>query len=87
MLQRILGHIQTAIANIEHELQEMLQAKINASIFRTRVHYTKDGEKNSRYFFNLEKEITSLKIWSPSLDEMGKLSENNQKYLRAKAFL
>ena len=48
-------HVISAIKNIELELESMLKNKVSASAFRSRARFACEGEKSSKYFFNLEK--------------------------------
>ena len=50
-----LEYIKEAIQNIVMDLNQIIQHKINGSIFRSRAKYYSEGEKNSKYFFGLEK--------------------------------
>ncbi len=52
----------------KNELEKIEQAEINGHVFRSKVKWCEDGEKNSRYFLSLEKRnyvnklITQLQI-------------------------
>ena len=43
------------------ELQELQEKKVNGFIVRARAEYVEGGEKNSKYFANLEKKRASAK--------------------------
>ena len=50
-----LTNILNTIIAIETELENITINRVNASIFHSHAMYAKDGEKNMRYFFGLEK--------------------------------
>ena len=50
-----LKEISEAINHIESELENIARKKIQSSIFRSKVVNLRDWEKNSKYFFGLEK--------------------------------
>ncbi len=58
----------TEFSNVKQELEAMERQEANSVIFRSKVRWAEHGEKNSKYFLNLEKRnyvnklITQLKV-------------------------
>jgi len=53
---------------LKHELKRLYEKKAEGAIFRSKVRWIEEGEKPTKYFFNMEKKnfnkkvITELKI-------------------------
>ena len=45
----------------KNELNLIIEAKTRGAIIRSRVQWFEEGEKNSKYFFNLEKRVSNMK--------------------------
>ena len=63
------------------EIQELQEKKVNGFIVRTRAEYVEGGEKNSKYFVNLEKKRASSKAIN-RLNKNGKDITNNNRILK-----
>ena len=48
--------------NLKKELQKLCEAKGEAAKFRAKCLWTEKGERPTKYFFNLEKEIITRKL-------------------------
>ena len=74
--------LQQAIDNIEKEIESIDQEKINASIFRSKVKITRDWEKNSSYFFSLEKRKYCSKNIKALKNAKGEIIKEQDKILK-----
>ena len=45
----------------KNELNLIIESKTRGAIIRSRVQWFEEGEKNSKYFFNLEKRVSNMK--------------------------
>jgi exonuclease III len=61
---------------IKNELEKMDKEHINSIIFRSKTRWIEDGEKNTKYFLNLEKKNYLNKLIS-SLEIDGKITSNS----------
>ena len=59
--------------NTKAELEELLSKKVKSAIFRTKAQWSMEAEKNSRYFFNLEKARYNAKICTKIFNKNGSL--------------
>ncbi len=66
---------------IDNRLQEIYEYKIRGSIIRTRSQYNVEGEKPTKYFFNLEKHHNNNKTISKLKDEEGNTLSNEKEIL------
>ena len=71
-----------AINSIEAELDQYSMQRVNSSIFRSKVRFAKDGEKNSKYFFGLEKRNYFNKNMRAVKDQNGHLITDQSKILK-----
>ena len=67
--------------NSELELNDLLLEKTRSTAFRCQVKWYEDGERNSKYFYNLEKSKSSAKTCSKLLLEDGKETTNSAEIL------
>ena len=58
---------------IESKLQEIWDEKAEGAKIRARVKWLEEGEKSTKYFFNLEKKNTRNKLWSKVKTSDGKI--------------
>ena len=58
-------------SNIQQQLEYVIEQDTASAAFRSRSHYLKDGEKNSKYFFSLEKAKYNRKVMSTIVTEDG----------------
>ena len=83
-MQKPNADLDTIIENMEvlkHDLKIILNERTRGAIIRSRTKWYKEGEKNSKYFINLEKRQSSNKtINRPQLQD-GIITENPQKIL------
>ena len=71
-----------AIHNIELELESLAQEKVNSAVFRSRAQFVKEGEKNSKYFFSLEKRNFFNKNMRSVRKENGKVIRQQSRILK-----
>ncbi len=64
------------------ELQKLVYEKTKASMFRCRARWYEDGEKSSKYFFNLEKSNHSKKTMKATYMADGTLTKDPEKILK-----
>ena len=73
-----------AIEELEHSktiLYELDCEKTKQSIFRSRARWAKDGERNSKYFFSLEKRNYNLKTMTQLINDNGKVITDQKEIL------
>lgn len=74
------------LENLQKELDCIYQEKARGAFVRSRRKWMEEGERNSKYFFNLEKRsaeinlIRKLKINSTVTEDLGMISEFVSKY-------
>ena len=61
------------VENIKSKLQKIYEEKAEGVRIRSRVQWWEEGEKSTRYFYQLEKEREKDQLWDQILDEDGKL--------------
>ena len=69
--QQISAEI-TEYDNLKTELQRIYEAKGKGTILRSKVRWVKQGEKPTKYFFNLEKRNLNRKVITEIKREDGK---------------
>ena len=60
--QNLDGDILTEFENLKNELTEIYSIKGKEAMFRSRTRWIENGEKPTKYFFNLEKRNYEKKI-------------------------
>ena len=68
------------------ELEEMITSRTRGIIFRSKVRWAEEGEKNSKYFFNLEKARYNAKTCSSLLVDGSVISNPDQIIHQQKKF-
>ena len=75
--------------NLKKELTEIYSVKGKEAIFRSRTKWIEDGEKPTKYFFNLEKQnyekkiITQLKTTDGEIiSDMTKINKEIENYYK-----
>ncbi len=63
------------------ELQKLVDEKTKSAMFRCRTKWYEDGEKSSKYFFNLEKSNFNKKVMNSTYLPDGTLSKDPDKIL------
>ena len=58
--------------NLKAELQQIYEAKAKGAILRSKVRWVEQGEKSTKYFFNLEKRNFNRKVITEIRREDGK---------------
>ena len=66
------------LENSKHELENLQQEYIHGVIFRTRTRWMEEGEKNSKYFFSLEKSKYNAKTCTVLMKKDGSLTTNEE---------
>ena len=64
-LENILGHRPSddligQVENVKNELTKIDDNKLQGSIIRSKIKWTEEREKSSKYFFKLEKQIANF---------------------------
>ena len=72
----------TTIADLEDKLDKLYDFETKGLIIRSRVRWLEEGEKNSKYFCNLENRSWQKKTISTIKDGEGKLSSDPDKILK-----
>ena len=75
--QQIVEHL----GKLEHDKQEIIEYKMRGACIRARREWLKNGEKNSKMFFNLEKQNNKKKNRTQIRLDNGKLTNNNKEIL------
>lgn len=70
------------IKETEQFLLDEHENRVNAARFRSRAQYFLEGEKNSKYFFNLEKQKGSAKVISQLVREDGTIIKDPNQILK-----
>ena len=85
--EKYIDDIKEAIDRVEQELLTINQNRVNSAVFRSRSNYVMNGEKNSKFFFNLErknyfcKNMRSVKNSKNELiTEQNKILEEQRKF-------
>lgn len=78
------NNITKEIRKTEEFLLNEYEDKVKAACFRSKAQYFLYGEKNSKYFFNLEKSRGNAKIISQLVREDGSIINNPKKILAEK---
>ena len=75
------------LSNSKAEIDELLTEKSKGIIFRTKSRYYELGEKNTKYFYNLEKKRYNARVCSQIIKDNGETIENQDEILKEqKAF-
>ena len=69
------------LQNIREDLEDKLFEKAKGQIFRSKVRWYEEGEKNSKYFFSLEKAKYNAKTCYKLLSEAGQEITNQEEIL------
>ena len=69
------------INKISNELDDIAAEEAKSIIFRSKARWIKDGERNSKYFFSLEKKRYLSKNMSQLLTDNGNLVMDQKKIL------
>ena len=64
------------------ELQKLIYEKTKSAMFRCKTRWFEEGEKSSKYFFNLEKANHNKKVMKATYLSDGTLTRNPEKILR-----
>ena len=70
------------LENTKTDFNEVLQKKVNGQIFRSKTRWYELGEKNTKYFFNLEKRNYNAKTCFKLLHENGSETVNQNEILQ-----
>ena len=73
--------IEDGIKQTKNKLSVLQQEKTESAIFRSKCQYIRDGEKNSKYFFSLEKKRYNEKNMKCLITEKGKKIVNMSEIL------
>ncbi len=71
-----LDRIKKDMDNTNLELQNLVYEKTKSSMFRCRAKWVEEGEKSSKYFFNLEKANFNKKVMKSTYTSDGTLTTN-----------
>ena len=78
----------TEFFNVKQELEAVEKQEANSIIFRSKIKWAEQGEKNSKYFLNLEKKnyvnklITQLKVGDDLITDPDKILLEERKYYK-----
>jgi exonuclease III len=70
------------------ELEQIEKDELNSQIFRSKIQWTEEGEKNSKFFLGLEKRnylnklITHLEIDGKNVTDINKISDETAKFYK-----
>ena len=76
-------HTALEFQNISKRLKDLKEEKIKGQIIRSKVQYLEEGEKSSRYFFQLEKTRGKSKLFDRVENEEGKIVNSIEDILDA----
>ena len=83
-----IKHIQEinyAIDKIKLELQKISLYRAQGAILRSKVRWIEEGEKSSKYFFNLEKQRSFAKIMKRTISDSGQIITEQSQILNTQA--
>ena len=70
-----------SIQQIETKINEYFDCQVRAAAFRSKAKWIREGEKNSKYFFALEKSNYNKKVITQLYDEQGAICNHQSKNL------
>ena len=73
------------LRSIDTELDSIAEIKTKKIAFRCKAHWLREGEKNSKYFFGLEKRNYSAKTMHRARLDNGTITENNVEILNVQS--
>lgn len=77
--------LEIIIANIKKDIDTMLKEKHKGSVFRSKCQFFAEGERSSKYYFNLEKSRYNKKVITQLFSEQGNLETDPRKILKIQA--
>lgn len=77
--------IETLIAQKQSQLDELLTLKFRSLVFRSRAKFHSEGERSSKYYFNLEKSRYDKKVIKQIFDSQGNLETDPKNILEVQA--
>ena len=70
------------ILNVKREIDSIMEEKTKSAIFRSKIKWYKEGEKSSKYFFNLEKSKYNKKVMKSTFLADGSKTKDSKKILK-----
>ena len=71
-----------SLNKIENKLNDIAKLKTESTVFRSRCQYVREGEKNSKYFFSLEKNNYMAKNMKCLINDKGEIITDQSKILK-----
>ena len=72
----------TLYMNTKNELEQIILEKARTAIFRSKVKWAEEGEKNTKYFLNLERSRANAKTCHAIFDEQNNIITDPEKILK-----
>ena len=70
------------LARIESELDELIMEEMRGAALRSKIDWYEDGERSSKFFFNLEKSRQNKKIMTKLVDDNGEVYYDQSSILK-----
>ena len=81
-LQKYQDYDISMLIRIENELDEVILAEMRGAALRSKIEWYEDGERSSKFFFNLEKSRQNRKILTKLVNDQGEVYYDQSSILR-----